>query len=86
MAEVFVTIGGVGDVPKYTSYDIAAAAAPQERDGVTEMPVAPLAGEIKTGAAGGGPVTVTVAAPLLAIPSVTEYVKLSGPKNCFGGT
>ena len=52
MFAVFVTNGGVDVVPKYTSYDVAPAEAVQVREGVGATPVAPLAGDSSTGAAG----------------------------------
>jgi hypothetical protein len=52
MFAVFVTNGGVGAVPKYTSYEVVPAEAVQVNEGVGETPVAPLAGATSTGAAG----------------------------------
>ena len=42
---MFTTNGGVVDVPKYTSYDVAPATGDHVSTGINTVPVAPAIGE-----------------------------------------
>ena len=60
MLVTFFTSGSAEEVPKYMSYDVAFVLAAQDRVGVVDTPLVPLAGDGLAGTGGGPTVGLVV--------------------------